>query len=199
MRNVWVALVLLIAGATPAGAMMQPLFPPDTCTKFYPPDAAGAHVEGQTMLAFEITQGGQTKDIRVIQSSGNADLDRAAQHCAAGFLYRALLAPVQWKARVVWGIGPKGPRSWTDSPHGCNNFRPKDVTVGGTTTLSFTVKADGYVDDIKVAKSSGNAELDDAAVKCAARWTYLPQTVDGKKVAAPWQAAVVWEIGRAHV
>jgi protein TonB len=64
----------------------------------------------------------------------------------------------------------------------------------GTTTLSFKVMADGSVSNVSVAKSSGSDRLDNAAVSCAGRWHYKPQTVDGQAQETNWQANVQWKL-----
>ncbi|HVU20953.1 MAG TPA: TonB family protein [Rhizomicrobium sp.] len=82
-------------------------------------------------------------------------------------------------------------------PHVCQQNYP-EVSVRlneeGTTLLSFKVMTDGSVSDVTVAKSSGYSRLDDAAVSCASRWHYKPQTVDGTPVVASWQANVQWKL-----
>lgn len=65
----------------------------------------------------------------------------------------------------------------------------------GTTDLAFHVLADGVVDGVTVAKSSGSERLDDAAVSCVKKWHYLPAIKDGKLADVPWTAQVVWSLG----
>ena len=64
----------------------------------------------------------------------------------------------------------------------------------GTTELSFQVLADGTVDGVSVAKSSGSDGLDDAAMDCVAKWHYRPAIKDGKLTDVPWTARVVWSL-----
>jgi len=66
--------------------------------------------------------------------------------------------------------------------------------IEGKTTLAFTVTGQGTVSDVSVAKSSGNADLDNAAAACVAQWRYKPATQDAKPVAVPWQATVEWKL-----
>ena len=49
----------------------------------------------------------------------------------------------------------------------------------GTVTLKVLVKADGRVEQIEIAKSSGYKRLDDAAKKAFKRWKFSPATQDG--------------------
>jgi TonB family protein len=172
------------------------LFPVDACAGFYPSALASAHVGGQATLTYEIVPNGSTQKILVIKSSGNADLDEAARKYVGSLRFRTLQA-VAWRAHIVWAFGPSGLVSSVDVPHWCDNYYPPaelNQGITGTTVLAFTVKSDGYIDDIKVTTSSGNANLDTAAVTCARRWHYRPSTVDGKPVDAPWQAQVVWQV-----
>ena len=65
----------------------------------------------------------------------------------------------------------------------------------GTTRLAFTIGVDGIPRDISVDSSSGNADLDDAALTCIAKdWRYIPATQDGEPVAVPWKASVTWAL-----
>ena len=65
----------------------------------------------------------------------------------------------------------------------------------GTTTVSFTVTADGEVTDPTIAKSSGHDDLDQAALPCVMTWKYKPAIQEGKPITAQWQANVVWKAG----
>ena len=64
----------------------------------------------------------------------------------------------------------------------------------GTTELAFTVLADGTVDGIKIAKSSGYDRLDDAAVDCVAQWHYRPGIKDGALADTPLTVSVAWNL-----
>jgi TonB family protein len=81
-------------------------------------------------------------------------------------------------------------------PHVCNSYYPPAaVRAGaeGTVLLGFIVTAKGGVSDIKILTSSGNKDLDDAAVNCASHWLYKPATKDAVPVDTPWKANVVWK------
>lgn len=80
-------------------------------------------------------------------------------------------------------------------PHVCLQDYPAiSVRLGeqGTTTIGFTITADGHVENVHVVNSSGSERLDNAAVKCAGSWRYKPAIKDNNPVAVPWKAEVKW-------
>ena len=86
--------------------------------------------------------------------------------------------------------------------HTCEQYFPDDLRddgAQGVTILTFTVTIRGGVTGIKVAKSSGNAELDAAAVACASHWRYkLAETITTPKP-VPWGANIAWSVPRKDV
>ena len=59
---------------------------------------------------------------------------------------------------------------------GCNG-------VGGTVELRVRIEPDGHIRDTEIQRSSGNADLDAAARKSVAAWTFNPALQAGKPVA----------------
>jgi TonB family protein len=85
-------------------------------------------------------------------------------------------------------------------PHVCSSYYPPEAmkaNIEGTVLVGFMVKVSGSVSDIKVLKSSGNKDLDDAAVTCVTHWRYKPAIDNGAPIEMPWQANVVWKIAPA--
>lgn len=85
------------------------------------------------------------------------------------------------------------------TPHMCPNgqYYPKDAiarNAQGTARLSFDVGVDGTVQNLKIAQSSGDASLDQAAITCASSWRYTPAMQNGQPVVKPWSASVVWAL-----
>jgi TonB family protein len=81
------------------------------------------------------------------------------------------------------------------APHECKNYWPATALlndVQGTDIVGFTIGADGTVSKPFIEHSSGDADLDDAALHCVTHWIYSPASVRGQAVAQPWQAKVVW-------
>ena len=56
--------------------------------------------------------------------------------------------------------------------------------IQGTTVLVISIDASGGVLDVEVEKSSGNRNLDRAAVQAARRWSFNPEIRNGQKVAS---------------
>ena len=82
------------------------------------------------------------------------------------------------------------------APHSCNQYPAAELAnrIEGTSTLAFDIGTDGAPNHIAVSKSSGNANLDQAASACVASWKYAPATKNGKPVETAWKADVVWKI-----
>jgi protein TonB len=65
----------------------------------------------------------------------------------------------------------------------------------GSVFLSITVGADGSVQNVSVAKTSGDNELDEAAVTWVREhWKYRPATKDGQPVVAQAEAQVTFSL-----
>jgi protein TonB len=54
----------------------------------------------------------------------------------------------------------------------------------GLAVLDVLVAPDGAPTEIRIATTSGSAELDDAAIKAVARWRFVPATQDGARIDA---------------
>ena len=68
----------------------------------------------------------------------------------------------------------------------------------GTVGVAFTINADGAVTDCNVTHTSGKPRLDEAACRMVIRrWLYKPATEDGKPVAVPTTANIVFQLRRA--
>jgi periplasmic protein TonB len=73
-------------------------------------------------------------------------------------------------------------------------YPPEEMRRGitGTVSVSLTYDAGGNVTDVQVLKSSGNRNLDRAAVKAAKRWKVNPRVSNGVKVAGVAKTDVVF-------
>jgi TonB family protein len=59
----------------------------------------------------------------------------------------------------------------------------RDNKIEGTVIVNTVIDEQGNVQDPKVATSSGNEDLDQAALDAVSQWTFRPATLDGKPVA----------------
>lgn len=64
----------------------------------------------------------------------------------------------------------------------------------GQATVKFTVLADGRVQNPTIVKSSGFADLDQAALHAVLHWRYHPATRDGKPIAIRDEAKMRWSL-----
>ena len=81
--------------------------------------------------------------------------------------------------------------------HTCEDLYPAVEAqngIEGSTALHFTITPQGTVADPAVEKSSGNANLDAAALQCVKRWLYAPRQENGKPVPSPWHVRVAWKL-----
>jgi protein TonB len=64
----------------------------------------------------------------------------------------------------------------------------------GVVTMRFLIGIDGTVRDAKLAKSSGNASLDQAAINALSKCRFKPAEVDGKPVEQWQEVKYAWSI-----
>ncbi len=86
---------------------------PADCAGYYPPEAIASKAEGITKFSLRVTLKGW-RDLRLLQSSGNVDLDEGAILCVAKMnLERALRysAPIDtdYEITVAWVLDPAAP------------------------------------------------------------------------------------------
>jgi TonB family protein len=84
------------------------------------------------------------------------------------------------------------------SPHVCDQsvYPPAALAAGeeGAVGLAFRIGTDGSPKNVTVSSTSGYADLDQAAISCAAQWKYSPAMQSGHPVEADWKAVVHWSI-----
>ena len=76
---------------------------------------------------------------------------------------------------------------------------PRDAlrrNAGGTVRVKVSVAADGSVDRLDLAESSGNRHLDRAAMEAVRRWRFQPAIRAGQPVAADVVVPIVFNPGR---
>lgn len=204
MKAALAALLLLVA---PAFAEEVPPASngdlPDTACP-YPDPALLIQAQGTTTISFVGTAKGNLTALKVVSSSGNDDLDKAAVNCISHWHFdpKTPLGKMQigshriamaWQLLTEPGTQTAGRR--TGIPHNCLSFYPSEaqaIRAIGTTTVRFTITEDGAVKSPNVQVSSGNAALDQAALACVLQWRYRPAIKNGKPAAVPWRAKVNW-------
>jgi protein TonB len=174
----------------------------ESCFADYPPKAREAGIEGTTTLRYTISTDGDVKDVRVEKSSGNDDLDAAAVKCSIKLRYEPAYKddwPIEslLLRNVVWKLDTKGRKlKFAQPPISCARFyrvKPEQlVGIDGTTELTFTIDK-GEVSDVSVTHSSGNDDLDWAAIHCIKTWRFEQATVDGKPITVPGHAKIAWK------
>lgn len=194
-------LVLLPMTAQAAETQLKSAGRPHTCTEFYPQSAVADRAEGTTTLSFRITDAGATKAIAIAKSSGNAELDTAAVLCVSGWRYLPAKQDgkpieVPWQANVQWKLSGDDAASAPvpADAHVCRNYPHSSVwrEAQGKAVVNFQVMPDGTVQSAVLAQSTGDADLDAAALSCVAAWHYKPALRDGQPVQAAWAAQVEW-------
>ena len=64
----------------------------------------------------------------------------------------------------------------------------------GVCRVALTVLADGHVDNISLASSSGFPRLDDACLRAFKDGFFIPATVDGKPIDKEIQIPITWKL-----
>jgi TonB family protein len=104
---------------------------------------------------------------------------------------------------LAWAQNEAPPPKVQPRPHYCGTgWYPKAALsdhIEGTTTLSFQITDTGDIIDVAVAQSSGNGDLDNAAMACAKSWKYRPAMLNGKPITVPWKARVAWQIPAVEI
>ena len=176
-------------GAHPMGIRMGI---PHSCFSYYPTAEEKAGIQGKTRLQMTVTEEGDVRDLVVVTSSGNANLDNAALRCASRWRYKAAIqngkpVAVTWMADAVWKIEIPQPPPFAEPPRDCVHSYPIKagdlVGIDGTTEVTFDI-VKGEVRDPEVTHASGNATLDKDALDCIASRRYVRETVlfNGKAV-----------------
>ena len=177
---------------------------PHVCTDAYPETAREAHIEGTTTLLFHIKIDGSVGDMSIANSSGNTDLDNAAEACALNWKYSPAMKggvaiEVPWKAQVQWKLKMAEPypvQTFLEPPRDCLHSHSVSARrlrdIDGTTELLFRI-TNGDVTDVSVAHSSGNATLDNAAVECVKSWRFKPLVVNGQPGVFGERTRIAWK------
>lgn len=176
----------------------------------YPDLARAANIEGNTLIAYRGTYDGRIEDVKVVHTSGNDDLDDATVQCVSRWRFDPSSPSAKFNlgkhaTTIMWVIPktrPGAPRQmafglFAGLMHTCENYYPRAEfrsRTEGTTKLSFHISIEGLPKDMTIAQSSGNDDLDNAALECASHWRYRPALKNGVPIETPWDANVVWRV-----
>lgn len=170
------------ATVTPANA--------HSCAGFYPEAIREVNVGGVASLNFKITVNGTVSNVVVAKSSGNSDLDDAAKTCVRTWRYVPLQKdgkPVEaaWDADIEFKVVEKAQGAPQPGKLPLLVEQDRDLCLHypfwahrhhaeGNAILTYTVIPDGQLTDIAMTKSSGDQDLDEAALKCVKSYKYRP-------------------------
>ena len=104
-------------------------------------------------------------------------------------------------ALVISGCAaaPGDPRSAETAPRAGHAGQPGDDERGAAPTmLRVLVREDGKVGDIRLERSSGNAQLDRTAMSAVRNWQFVPKIVDGTPVPDWVDVPFSWQPGDAR-
>ena len=132
-------------------------------------------------------------DAQLPRSSGDPAVDKALIRCADGHPFMPVTvkgkpAEVEWIMAyyVVPEVREDGftPASSNGQPHTCHNWPESAVrrNLNGDATYSYRIGTDGSTKDIKLTRSTGDADLDQATLDCVASWKFFPAMQKGKPV-----------------
>lgn len=157
----------------------------------FPSTALSKGSEGYVNVRAVIGPDGAVSRVSVAKSSGDATLDEAAriavlkwkmnaaaikpEYRSKGFDVRIDFrqeTPVmaRYRDRTAYFPSYQSAKHWTYAPFPEYPFHERLVRTEGTTKVRGVIGADGGVTSVEVAQSSGNANLDKAAVAAVCRW-----------------------------
>ena len=154
----------------PAATRPMPDGTPHVCMNDYPESAIWDGAEGMAQVAFRIGADGKVRNVTLVKSTGNEDLDAATLGCVGRWSYKpatrgGIAVEVPWRAAVEWKL-----HATEADMHPCARYHavtPQLLAgIDGVTKISFRIMPDGTAKDAEVLRSSGNSELDRAAQRC---------------------------------
>ena len=182
--------------------------PADACATIY----ANANQKWtgyqSALLEFRIGQDGAVGMPFVAIPSGDVGFDEKAMQCVANLKYTAAVVnntptEVSWSAAIRWS--PHTGFAYTDAaklgPFCPDDFFPASLWKGdpaNPTTVSFHATSGGVTQRAAVEQSSGNMELDEAALKCVNQW-HLPASLMGLTTDAGEFVRFTWKDGHAFI
>jgi TonB family protein len=155
-----------------------------THLRFYIPQAV-------VLLKVRLDEHGIMHEPTLLRSSGNGSFDQSVLTCAnsnSAFIAHSDGKPTETTAVMGYYISFGGsgfvPALADGSTPACKYpFRLLRTHPSGIVHFSFHIGIDGKTGDIKLARSSGNAEIDQIVLDCTRSWTFFPFTRDNRPAA----------------
>ncbi len=162
----------------------------------YPLHAALEGTTGEVKVRLVVNSDGRVRDATIIKSSGERELDHAAQ--AAVLTWRLNKSRIQPRdltsgreiiidfretdkeRRIAAAVLRRASQKGSAWKHGGSfSFPPEAVYPAAQriARIRFTIAADGHPRAVQVIQSSGSSSLDAAAVKGIQTWTAYPEWV----------------------
>jgi TonB family protein len=120
---------------------------------------------------------------------------RAKRRVPRGFMgvcMKAFVLAVAVMAAPAWADAPAANGDLTETTCAYPGLA---AHAQGATLMTYSGSAKGVVEDVKVLSSSGNSDLDAAAVACVSRWRFDPRTALGARLIGAGRLNIAWKAG----
>jgi len=178
--------------AIPSGA-------PHVCPEYATSVARLPGAFHESVLLFVVSRNGVVSNVTTTQSSGDPEFDSQLEKCVSSWTYRlptghSLRPETLWEVSFLWSAATGlTVREHLPRGHRCSiGWMPERLIrqgVGGSIALKFVIRKNGSVDTVSITRSSGDAELDDAAKLCVSTWRYRPSVNNRGESFDTWSSA----------
>lgn len=199
-------LCLTASAAVPAPSTPAAIVAPEACQPTWPTSSIDKHESGTVKMQVLVGADGRASDVKIAQSSGYRELDRASVTAMA----KCRFTPASTDTPTVanwfsveheWvpGRGKTLPAPRFDTC--AKPAWPKEALryeYQGKVTLAFLIGEDGAVRTSRVEQSSGYPILDLAAQEGLEHCVFKPGTEDGKPYAGWTKMQYVWTLEKPN-
>jgi TonB family protein len=192
---------------------LDPLRPPKIGEQFYPRDSLRHHEQGKCVVRMEIGGNGDVLAEQLLISTGFPLLDSA---CVVAFLDGHFIPAtlngkpiVSWiNIPTIWKIDSTNfpdHKDFSDTPKvaddyqleiGADHFPPAALgkKAQGNCIVRTLITQNGIAVEVKLTKSTGNADLDAACIQAINRARFTPALKDGVPNAAAIDLVLDWKL-----
>lgn len=170
----------------------------------YPPLSVALGEEGATVVDFTVNRNGTVSDVAVAASSGFLRLDDASVSAMKQMIYsqpKQEEVPVDCRAhlRIVWKFTGEPEEPGTRPlelvpPQSLYPARARAERREGAALVSVITGMDGRVMDMKILKSSGSDDLDEASMAYVKALRIQGAQIDGRNTLSNAGVVVVWTL-----